>query len=253
MRLEDIRVVLVRPLDPKNVGSVCRAMKTMGITSLDIVLGGSIDPGEARRLAHNAEDVLEGARVLTDFRQAVSDAVLTVGTSRRRGRKRKYFSVSPEEMAQRVAEIRGGTVAVLFGNEENGLSDEELAACHLSVHIAASPLLPSLNLSHAVQIVAYALRRALEQTGHARYTPIDGNRVDDVVATIAGALRTIGFFSQGGPEELSRFFHDILGRAGLSEGEAQRLETVFHKICGLCAGKAIEMGARRVDGEGEKP
>jgi len=240
MRLEDIRIVLVRPLDPKNVGSVCRAMKTMGITALDIVLGTAIDPGEARRLAHNAEDILENARVLGDFREAVSDAVLVVGTTRRRGRRRKYFSALPEEMAQRVAAIREGKVAVAFGNEDNGLSDEELAACHLAVHIPASPLLPSLNLSHAVQIVSYALFRALDERGPARYTPIDGRQMDELVSTITGSLKTIGFFSQKGPEEMGRFFHDILGRAGLSAGEALYMERLFRKICGLCAGKAVE-------------
>jgi tRNA/rRNA methyltransferase len=251
MRLDDIRVVLVRPVDPKNVGSVCRAMKTMGITSLDIVLGGSIDPVEARRLAHNAEDVLEGARILTDFRDSVRDAVLAVGTTRRRGRRRKYFSVSPEEMAERVSEVRSGTVALLFGNEENGLTDEELAACHLSVHIAASPLLPSLNLSHAVQIVCYALFRGLEKGTEPRFTPIAGDRLDGLVATITGSLKTIGFFSQRGPEEMGRFFHDILGRAALSVGEAQYMEMMFRKICSLCVGRDIE--EERVDGEGRNP
>lgn len=253
MRLQDIRVVLVRPLDPKNVGSVCRAMKTMGITSLDIVPGGSIDPNEARRLAHNAEDVLEGARVLSDFRDSVRDAVLAVGTTRRRGRRRKYFSVLPEEMARRAAAISSGKVALLFGNEENGLSDGELAACHLAVHIPASPLLPSLNLSHAVQIVCYALFRELSGKGPTPYTPIDGARLDALVSTVTGSLKTIGFFSQKGPEEMGRFFHDILGRAALSEGETQHMEAVFRKICGLCAGRAVEDGPPQVDGGGKNP
>lgn len=240
MRLEDVRVVLVRPLDPKNVGSACRAMKTMGITSLDIVLDGSLDPGEARRLAHNAEDVLEGARILTDVRDSVRDAVLAVGTTRRKGRRRKYFHVSPEQMAERVAALGGGTVAVLFGNEENGLSDAELAACHLAVHIPTAPLLPSLNLSHAVQVVCYALFSALGRRGTAPYAPVEGERLDGLVGTITGSLKAIGFFSQKGPEDMGRFFHDILGRAALSEGEAQRMEAVFRKICGLCAGKAVD-------------
>ena len=80
----DVRIVLVRPRDPRNVGAACRAMKCMGLRSLAIVLEGLIDPSQARILAHYAADVLEEATVHTDLREAIGDAVLVAGTTRRR-------------------------------------------------------------------------------------------------------------------------------------------------------------------------
>ncbi len=116
-------------------------MKCMGMTSLAIVPDGLLDPRQARTLAHYAADVLDEARVYTDLREALAGAVLVAGTTRRRGRNRKYFSVFPEQLGERVASLRSGTVAVLFGNEDSGLTDEELSLCNLAVTIP--PRLPS--------------------------------------------------------------------------------------------------------------
>ena len=138
----DVRIVLVRPRDPRNVGAACRAMKCMGLRSLAIVVDGLIDPSQARVLAHYAADVLDEATVHTDLREAIGDAVLVAGTTRRRGRNRKYFTVFPEQLAQRIAAIRAGTIAVLFGNEEAGLNDEELALCNLAVTIPGIRAVP---------------------------------------------------------------------------------------------------------------
>ena len=109
-----------------------------GHRRLAIVADGLIDPRQAGILAHYAADVLEGAVIYEDLREAMEDAVLIAGTTRRRGRNRKYFTLFPEQLGQRIASIGAGTVAVLFGNEETGLTDEELKLCHLAVTIPAS-------------------------------------------------------------------------------------------------------------------
>jgi tRNA/rRNA methyltransferase len=236
----NVRIVLVRPRDPRNVGSACRAMKCMGITSLGIVADGIIDPTQARTLAHYASDVLENARVYPDLRAAVEDAVLIAGTTRRRGKNRKYFTLFPEQLAERVAAVGRGTVAVLFGNEETGLTDEELALCHLAVTIPASPEFPSLNLSHAVQVVCYEIHRALTRGKLTPFVPIPARDVDSLVSVITRSLQAIGFFRVVGPEGMAVFFRDILGRAGLSMNEAKRLGVVFRKIAGLATKKGID-------------
>jgi TrmH family RNA methyltransferase len=236
----DVRFVLVRPRDPRNVGAACRAMKTMGFASLAVVLGPLIDPEQAGVLAHHARDVLEGALFCTDLEQAIGDASLVAGTTRRRGRDRKYFALFPEQFAERAAAAGTATVAVLFGNEDTGLTDAELARCHLAVTIPSAPGFPSLNLSHAVQVVAYELSRALERPHRTSFAPIAGREIDDLSALIVRSLAAIGFRSRPGLESLAVFFHDIVARAGLSTGEARRLGVVFRKIAGLKTGRGID-------------
>ncbi|HEY9594584.1 MAG TPA: TrmJ/YjtD family RNA methyltransferase [Spirochaetia bacterium] len=235
----DVRIVLVRPRDPRNVGAACRAMKCMGLSSLTIVLGGLIDPLQARVLAHNAEEVLDNALVVHDLRDAVADTVLVAGTTRRRGRNRKYFSLFPEQLGERIAGLPAGTVAVLFGNEETGLTDEELALCNVAVTIPTAPQLPSLNLSHAVQVICYEIFRARNATRLTPFTPVTSAALDGVVDVITGSLKAIGFFTLVGPENMGVFWKDILARAGLSVNEARRVETTFRKIAGLATKKGL--------------
>jgi len=231
----DVRIVLVRPKDPRNVGAACRAMKCMGLHRLSIVVDGLLDPAQARVLAHYATDVLDAAEVHTDLREAIGDAVLVAGTTRRRGRNRKYFSVFPEQLARRIVSTRGGTVAVLFGNEETGLTDEELELCNLAVSIPASPEFPSLNLSHAVQVICYEIFRARTRGKLTPFAPIGAHAVDELVEGITDSLRRIGFFTQVTPRQMTVFFRDILARAGLSVNEARRLGVIFRKIAGLAS------------------
>jgi tRNA/rRNA methyltransferase len=245
--LKDVRIVLVRPRDPRNVGAACRAMKCMGITQLAIVAEGLLDPRQAAVLAHYATDVLENAMVYSDLRDAIGDAVLVAGTSRRRGRNRKYFSLFPEQLAERVAAAGEGTVAVLFGNEETGLTDEELAVCHVAVSIPASPDFPSLNLSHAVQVVCYEIYRACNAGRLTPFIPIDASAVDALVSVMTQSLGRIGFFTLVGPEEMSVFLKDIIARAGLSVNESRRIGAIFRKIAGLVTRK------RRAEEQGIDP
>jgi tRNA/rRNA methyltransferase len=208
----------------------------MGLGSLAIVPDTLIDPRQARTLAHYAADVLDNAVIYPDLAEAVRDAVLVAGTTRRRGRNRKYFTLFPDELGQRIASIGSGTVAVLFGNEETGLTDEELKLCHIAVTIPASREFPSLNLSHAVQVVCYEIHRALSVGRLSPYTPITMQALDELVEVVTGSLKSIGFFTIVGPEQMAVYFKDILGRAALSAAEAKRMGVVFRKIAGL-AGK----------------
>lgn len=170
-----LRIVLVRPKESRNVGAACRAMKCMGFTDLSLILDGIIDPSQASALAHYAGDVLDNAAVYTDLRPAIQDAVLVAGTTRRRGKRRKYFSLFPEQFAERVAAMKTGSVAVLFGNEDTGLTDEELALCHVAVTIPTSAEFQSLNLSHAVQIICYEVLRALSRDHLTPFSPISAS------------------------------------------------------------------------------
>jgi TrmH family RNA methyltransferase len=229
-----VTIVLVNPQEARNVGAVCRAMKTMGLRRLRIVGSPDLDRETAAVTAVHAADVLEQARFYPDLPGAVQDAVLVAGVTRRRGKRRKYLSLDPGQLAERAAALGSGTVAVVFGNEASGLSDEELSACHLAVHIPSAPEFPSLNLSHAVQVVTYELHRRLELPGRGgRFRPIPQEKLDLLVGEALDTLEHIGFFSQGSREDLGLFLKDILARAALARREADRLAAVFRKIAGL--------------------
>jgi tRNA/rRNA methyltransferase len=234
MRGPAIEVVLVKPQDPRNVGAVCRAMKTMGVRGLRIVGAPVLDRETAAMTAVHARDLLDRAVTFPDLPGAVRDAALVAGVTRRRGKRRKYLSLTPEQFADRVAQLGSGTVAVVFGNEASGLSDEELSACHVAVHIPSSPEFPSLNLSHAVQVVAYQLYRRLEApAGRGRFRPIAQGKLDQLLSEALDALEHIGFFSQGSRAEMGVFLRDILARSALARREAERVAVIFRKIDGL--------------------
>ncbi len=243
--LEQIRVVLVSPQEARNVGQVCRAMKTMGLSRLYLVGAGHIDTREAAVTALHARDLLEGAIHCAGLPEALRGTALAAGVSRRRGRWRKYFALDPEQLVERIAAARG-PCALVFGRESDGLTDEELACCQLAVRIPSSPEFPSLNLSHAVQLLAYLLFRRLGgrrdggQQGagqgageQAAFRPIGSEELEVLVGEIVESLSALGFFRKASPQEMGVFWRDLLARAALEQREAERLKRIFQEIRGL--------------------
>ena len=205
--MDRIQVVLVRPGDGANAGAVCRAMKTMGVTQLAITGPCSLDIERVRTVAVHAFDIFESSRSFDTLEEAVSGSVLSAGITRRRGRFRKYTSFTPEQFAGQINQIRKGTISLVFGNEEHGLTDEELKACDTAVHIPSSDLFPSLNLSHAVQIILYILRTSC--TEGSLFTPVSRMELEDLSNHITGRLEDIGFFTLTGKQDMKQFFREI--------------------------------------------
>jgi len=154
--------------------------------------------------------------------------------TRRWGKRRKRAVIDPPELCERLRAYEGLEAALVFGNEISGLSDEELDKCHVAVTIPSSRDFPSLNLSHAVQIVAYEVYRSYRAAAGKRYyTPVSGARLDSLVDQVTGSLGSIGFFKLVTPEEMWRFFRDIFARAALSKFESERIQAIFNKIAGI--------------------
>lgn len=231
--IEGVRIVLVEPGIGRNVGSVCRAMKTMGITELYIVRGDAFDRDHAKTTSVHAEDILDHAVYTDSLEEALRGTILSAGITRRRGKWRKYFAMDVADFAEKTMATKGGLTAAVFGSEKTGLSDEDLALCTMAVRIPSSDLFPSLNLSHAVQIVTYELYKAHRAGAGGGYSPVPRERVEEVAGEAITTLENIGFFKITGPEDLSIFLRDIFSRAALSEREAKRLQKVFKKIDGL--------------------
>ncbi len=159
MKLSNVEIVLVRPARGANVAAACRALKNMGLSTLWLVEAREGLPDrEERALAYGAWDVLDAAQRTTSLREALSASTVVVGTTARSVR---GGALSARDLAAQVGErSRGGRVSIVFGPEASGLTGEELALCHLLVHIPTDSAQPSLNLAQAVLLLAYELRLA---------------------------------------------------------------------------------------------
>ncbi len=155
--LSRIRVVLDHTSHPGNIGSAARAMKTMGLSRLYLVAPARFPDPEAEALACDAKDVLQAAQVVPTLDQALANCAFAAGlTARRRGLSHPALDVRPA--AQKLLGIASEQeIALVFGNETYGLSNEELAKCQMVVSIPTDAAYTSLNLASAVQIMAYEL------------------------------------------------------------------------------------------------
>jgi len=160
MPLSAIRIVLVEPSHPGNIGAVARAMKNMALNDLTLVRPKSFPHPEASARASGADDLLARARVVDSVAAAVADVGFVAATTSR-PRDQNFRVLDLHEAAQRVFEMSArGPAALLFGAERTGLTNEELALAHLLIRIPANPEYPSLNLAMAVQLACYELFRA---------------------------------------------------------------------------------------------
>ena len=155
--LQNIRIVLVETSHSGNIGSAARAMKTMGLSNLYLVSPKSVDE-QSIALAAGADDVMRNAHIVDTFEQAIEDCSLVIGTSARL-RHLQSTLIDPRECAEKASEHQG-QVAVVFGRERVGLTNEELLKCHYHLNIPANPEYSSLNLAMAVQLVSYEMRMA---------------------------------------------------------------------------------------------
>jgi tRNA (cytidine32/uridine32-2'-O)-methyltransferase len=158
-----VRIVLIDPSHPGNIGSVARAMKNMALEDLTLVRPRSFPHPEADALAAGADDILAKARVVDSVVEAIADCAFIAGTT---SRPRSYYweFTRPREVASHIAAL--GTenrAALLFGSERYGLGTEDLNHCNVLVRIPANPVYCSLNLAMSVQLLAYELFMAREQ------------------------------------------------------------------------------------------
>ncbi len=157
---QNISFILVGSTHPGNIGAAARAMKNMGIHQMGLVSPKEFPHEKAFFRAKAATDVLEKAVIYKSLKEAISETKLVIGTSAR-NRKVPWPIVSPSEAAEEIVSFSKTSedkTAVVFGREDRGLTNEELGLCNLHVHIPSSDEYPSLNLSQAIQIIAYEIR-----------------------------------------------------------------------------------------------
>ena len=213
----DLRIVLVATSHPGNIGAAARAMKTMGLSRLVLVAPEAYPHRDATAMAAGADDVLDGATVCADLDEALADCRLVMGCTAR-SRRVSLPEHAPREAAAALVEATAlGPVALLFGRERTGLTNEELQRCHGAIHIPANPDYSSLNIAAAVQVLSYELRLALMGRDAA---PAVAPAGDEQAAT-QGQLE--GFFGQ-----LEQALHDIDFHKGRApELVMQRLRRLY--------------------------
>lgn len=230
-----IAIVLVRTSHPGNIGAAARAMRTMGLTNLRLVAPERFPHREASAMAAGADDVLEQAQLFDSLEEAVADCHWVMGcTARRR-------SVASDEFDPRTAAARiwdavaRGPVALVFGCERTGLSNEELQHCHASVHIPSVADFSSLNLAAAVQVLAWEVRR--EALARADVGPAMVLSEDETPATVAQLegmfehleqmLEDIDFHKGRSPARVMRRLRQLLLRAEPDQREVRVLRGIF--------------------------
>ncbi|MBK5102956.1 MAG: RNA methyltransferase [Burkholderiales bacterium] len=224
--LSHIRVVLSRTSHPGNIGAAARAMKTMGITSLYLVSPKKPPDAEAEAMASGAVDVLNGARVCASLAEALQGTIYSLAVSARR-RELAYVSIDARSGArQLLAAAQEGEVALVFGTEMSGLTNEEILQCRAATHIPADPGYSSLNLAAAVQVMAYEARvaaldgQALPAADAATARHED---VENFYAHLERSLLASGFLNPANPKRLLPRLRRLFGRVRLEQEEVNIL------------------------------
>ncbi len=225
-----LRLVLVRPETAANVGACARVARNTGAVGLDLVQPGDWRTVECWRSAWGAQELLEQARGFDDLASALAGSALTVAfTARRRAGGPPLEDV--REAAAAVGALgRQETAALVFGPETSGLSNDELALCGRTATIPAHPAQPSYNLSHAVAIAAYEVRRA----GHAPAdTPLRRATHDEkerLLELLREGLGAVGALPAANPEPHFADWRALVQRADLTARELRLLEHLGRRL-----------------------
>jgi tRNA/rRNA methyltransferase len=226
MSLSNIEVILVRPLYGGNIGSVCRAMKNMGLSRLCLVdPQGSVDFGEAVKMAVSAVDLLDARRQTATLAEAVADCAQVAGTTARTGLYRAHAYTAREWAPVFLDSARANPVALVFGPEDNGLSNDELALCTQVIRIPSSPQYSSLNLSQAVLICCYELFVAtgsFQPTGEHHPEAPSAMR-ERMCMMWDEMLRDIGFYDDAKSGHMMMAMRRIFSRGKLSVADVNIL------------------------------
>lgn len=228
--LANIRIVLTRTSHPGNIGAAARAMKTMGLSELVLVDPAIFPNSQADAMASGATDVLARARVCATLAEALADTTLALGVSARRRDIVADVLTPPEASARLLTEAHAGPVALVFGNETSGLSNEELSLCQGLVTIAANPDYSSLNLAAAVQVLSYDIRQTWLRHASWPQPEMDaatGDEVERFYRHLEAALAELEFLNPGSPGKLMLKLRRLFARTRLAKEEVNILRGIL--------------------------
>jgi len=233
--LNSVKVVLVGTTHPGNIGATARAMKNMGILDLALVEPKEFPSDVATFRSKAAKDILEKASVHTSLEEAISECELVVGTSAR-GRTVPWPVLNPREAAEEMHKSSlNGKVAIVFGREDRGLTNEELGLCNFHVHIPSDPEYSSLNLSQAVQILAYEIRLSYLQDLHVNeeYWDVElanNEQTERLINHMDELMQEVNFYDVENPRKLLVRVRRFFKRSKIDVMEANIFRGLFATI-----------------------
>lgn len=231
-KLARVRIVLINTTHPGNIGATARAMKVMGLSSLHLVTPKFFPHADATARASGADDLLQRARLHATLDAALEGCGLVLGTSARLRSLPLPLLDARRAAVQALGETAGHEVAVLFGRERYGLTNEEMQRCHFLVNIPANPEYSSLNIAQAVQIIAYELRVAA--MGHSGieieppdWEPVDGEQMERLFEHLEQTLLDIRFLNPKQPKKLMARLRRLFNRARPDQNEFNILRGIL--------------------------
>ena len=227
--LSNVRVVLSHTSHPGNIGAAARAMKTMGLRQLYLINPRHFPDPQASAMAAGADDVLQNAHVCSSIDEALQGVVLTVGMTARLRDISNEVSSPREAMPQIVQQAASQPVALLFGTEMSGLTNEEVSRAQMLVNIPASADFSSLNLAAAVQVMAYELSVAAQdfQPVTQLAVPAAHEQVEGFMVHLEKTLLEIGFFTTQNPARMMQRLRRMYARARLESDEINILRGIL--------------------------
>jgi TrmH family RNA methyltransferase len=247
--LDNIRIVLVQPASPGNVGAVARVLKNTGLSHLSLVSPATWDTPESRTRAHGSGEILDACQTHESLQAATGDAHLVVGATHRIGRARVVDDDYVAVLREAVELAHHHRVAVVFGREKDGLWHDELECCHRLMRIPSAVAYPSFNLSHAVLLVAYELfRLSADQAAPPPRDLLTADALGSLCDHVLAAMATIGFRPYNDdPSNYRRVLWRVLSRTPLERRDG----SVLHRICVQIEKFALQRAAGTAAGEGD--
>ena len=249
--LKNIRIVMVNTSHPGNIGAAARAMKNMGLEKLYLVEPENYPSLEAISRSVGAVNILDDAVVVENLDQAIAGCVWVAGTSARL-RTIEWPILEPRDCVQKALEYLngggdesdgGGEIAIVFGRENSGLTNEELEKCNVLLHIPTNPDFSSLNIASAVQVVCYEFRMALRSekikapkgNKHRFDVLADASKMDGMYNHLYESLDHLEFFGDHNPDVVMRRLKGLFNRASTTKREV----SIIRGICSAMQGKKL--------------
>ncbi|OCG09164.1 tRNA (cytosine(32)/uridine(32)-2'-O)-methyltransferase TrmJ [Gilliamella sp. wkB178] len=236
--LDNIKIVLVETSHTGNMGSAARAMKTMGLTNLCLVNPIIKPDSQSISLAAGASDIIKNAQIFSSLNQAIADCNLVIGTSAR-SRSLQWPNLTPKECADKIIQQTvNSKVALVFGRERVGLTNDELQKCDYHVSIPANPDYSSLNLAMSVQVLCYEIRMSMLNTQDLTSQPIEVADIDfpsnaDIERFYQHLQQTLldtGFINANHPGQIMGRLRRLFTRAHIEQQELNILRGILTSI-----------------------
>ncbi len=235
MKLNAIRVVFVETSHPGNIGATARAMKTMGLSRLYLVAPKKFPDKNASEMASGAKDILDMAICVDSIDDALADVQLACMTSAR-PRDISLPGLTPDGAANKIASMSDDTeIALVFGRERTGLTNEELLRGHYHIEIPTNPVYSSLNLAQAVQIIAYEVTKK-SLLPHQTVAPQSENalaemeQVEQYYLHLEAVLKAIDFLKPSNPKQVMLRLRRLFNRAKLEAVEVNILRGILTQV-----------------------